>query len=45
MYENMAKGAKRRAMLNSYLKEIRRDPLTAPLRGLRFLLKKEEERG
>jgi radical SAM superfamily enzyme YgiQ (UPF0313 family) len=45
MYEDMAKGAKRRAMLNSYVKEIKRDPLTAPMRGLRFLFKRKEENG
>ncbi len=45
MYENMAKGAKRRAVMSSYVREIKREPLTAPLRGLRFLFRRGEERG
>lgn len=45
MYENMAKGAKRRAVRDSYVKEFMKEPLTAPVRGLKFLLKKREERG
>jgi radical SAM superfamily enzyme YgiQ (UPF0313 family) len=43
MYENMAKGAKRRAIVNSYVKEFKREPLTAPMRGLRFLFRRREE--
>jgi radical SAM superfamily enzyme YgiQ (UPF0313 family) len=45
MYESMAKGAKRRARLDSYVKEFRKEPLTAPARGLRFLFRRGEERG
>jgi hypothetical protein len=45
VYEDMAKNARRRAVINSYMKEIKRDPITAPVRGLKFLFKKKEERG
>ncbi len=41
MYESMAKGAKRRAIMNSYLKEFRKEPLTAPVRGLKFLFRRQ----
>jgi radical SAM superfamily enzyme YgiQ (UPF0313 family) len=45
MYENMAKAAKRRAVMNSYVREFRKEPLTAPVRGLKFLFRRREERG
>jgi hypothetical protein len=42
LYEEMARGAKRRAIRDSYVREIMREPLTAPVRGLRFLLRRRE---
>jgi anaerobic magnesium-protoporphyrin IX monomethyl ester cyclase len=45
MYEHVAKGAKRRAVRDSYIRELKKEPLTAPVRGLKFLFKRGEDKG
>ena len=41
MYLAMEKRTKRKATMNSYLKSISKDPFTAPLRALRFMMKRK----
>lgn len=41
MYLAMEKRTKRKATMNSYLKSISKDPFSAPLRALRFMMKRK----
>ncbi len=41
MYISMEKRTKRKATINSYLKSITKDPITAPMRAIRFMMKRK----
>lgn len=43
MYENMARRSRRRAIIHNYMKEFKKEPLTAPIRGLRMLMRGGDE--
>lgn len=42
-YEEMARNVKKRAIRSSYIREMKNAPLTAPIRGLRFLFNRGRE--
>lgn len=41
MYISMEKRTKRKATMNSYLKSITKDPITAPMRAIKFMMKRK----
>lgn len=41
MYISMEKRTKRKATMNSYLKSITKDPMTAPMRAIKFMMKRK----
>ena len=41
MYISMEKRTKRKATMNSYLKSITKDPITAPMRAVKFMMKRK----
>ena len=43
-YLDIERRTKRRAMMRSYMGSAIREPLTAPIRGLRYLLKDGRDR-